>query len=80
MNISTGKQVDWARLACRFETARRRELMSCRIDKLWSGQGRDAEARKLLAPIYDEFTDGIDLPDLDDARGLLDRLGRPVSG
>jgi len=50
------------------------------LASLWSGQGRDAEARKLLAPIYDEFTDGIDLPDLDDARGLLDRLGRPVSG
>jgi predicted ATPase len=45
------------------------------LASLWSGQGRDAEARKLLAPIYDEFTDGIDLPDLDDARGLLDRLG-----
>jgi len=27
----------------------------------------------LLAPIYREFTDGIDLPDLDDARRLLDR-------
>jgi class 3 adenylate cyclase/tetratricopeptide (TPR) repeat protein len=50
------------------------------LASLWSTEGRDAEARKLLAPIYREFTDGIDLPDLDDARRLLDRLGRPVSG
>jgi DNA-binding winged helix-turn-helix (wHTH) protein/tetratricopeptide (TPR) repeat protein len=44
------------------------------LTSLWSTQGRDAEARKLLAPIYREFADGIDLPDLDDARQLLDRL------
>ena len=43
------------------------------LASLWSTQGRDADARKLLAPIYREFTDGIDLPDLDDARRLLDR-------
>jgi DNA-binding winged helix-turn-helix (wHTH) protein/tetratricopeptide (TPR) repeat protein len=41
---------------------------------LWNGEGRDVEARKLLAPIYAEFTDDIDLPDLNDARQLLDRL------
>ena len=44
------------------------------LTSLWSTQGRDAEARKLLAPIYREFADGIDLSDLDDARQLLDRL------
>ena len=47
------------------------------LASLWHTQGRDAEARKLLAPIYREFTEGVDLPDLDDARGLLDRLGHP---
>jgi predicted ATPase len=50
------------------------------LASLWSGEGRDTEARKLLAPIYGEFTDGIDLPDLDDARRLLESFGRPVSG
>jgi class 3 adenylate cyclase/tetratricopeptide (TPR) repeat protein len=50
------------------------------LASLWSTQGRDIEARKLLAPIYREFTDGIDLPDLDDARRLLESLGKPVSG
>ena len=41
---------------------------------LWDTEGRTVEARKLLAPIYSEFDDGIDLPDLNDARRLLDRL------
>ena len=50
------------------------------LASLWHTQGRDAEARKLLAPIYRAFTEGVDLPDLDDTRGLLDRLGTPVSG
>jgi predicted ATPase len=50
------------------------------LASLWSAQGRDTDARKLLAPIYREFTDGIDLPDLDDARGLLERVRKPVSG
>ncbi|WP_262047518.1 AAA family ATPase [Bradyrhizobium sp. Bra78] len=49
------------------------------LASLWSGEGRDTEARKLLAPIYRKFTEGIDLPDLDDARRLLDRLRKPVS-
>jgi class 3 adenylate cyclase/tetratricopeptide (TPR) repeat protein len=44
------------------------------LASLLNTEGRDAEARKLLAPIYSEFADGVNLPDLDDARRLLDRL------
>jgi predicted ATPase len=50
------------------------------LASLWHTEGRDAQARKLLAPIHSEFPDGIHLPDLNDARQLLDRLGRPASG
>ena len=50
------------------------------LASLWHTEGRDAEARKLLAPIHSEFTDGIHLPDLNDARQLLDRLRKPASG
>jgi DNA-binding winged helix-turn-helix (wHTH) protein/tetratricopeptide (TPR) repeat protein len=50
------------------------------LASLWSTQGRDTDARKLLAPIYREFTDGIDLPDLDDANRLLEHVRKPVSG
>jgi predicted ATPase len=37
-------------------------------------QGRRAEARDLLAPVYDWFTEGFDTPDLKEAKGLLDAL------
>ena len=32
------------------------------------------EARSLLAPIYDWFTEGFDTQDLKDAKALLDEL------
>jgi hypothetical protein len=38
-------------------------------------QGRHAEARELLAPVYRWFTEGFDTPDLKEATTLLDGLG-----
>jgi predicted ATPase len=38
-------------------------------------QGRYAEARDLLAPVYAWFTEGFDTPDLKEAKALLDELG-----
>ncbi|MEM7023349.1 MAG: adenylate/guanylate cyclase domain-containing protein [Pseudomonadota bacterium] len=38
-------------------------------------QGRQAEARELLAPIHGWFTEGLDTPDLKDAGALLNHLG-----
>ena len=43
---------------------------------LWREQGRRAEARDLLAPVYGWFTEGFDTPDLKEAKALLDGLGR----
>src|SRR5262249_38597156 len=40
-------------------------------------QGRRAEARDLLAPVYGWFTEGFDTPDLKDAKVLLDELATP---
>src|SRR5260370_5905292 len=37
-------------------------------------QGRHAEARDLLAPVYGWFTEGFDTPDLKEAKALLDEL------
>jgi hypothetical protein len=37
-------------------------------------QGQLAEARDLLASVYNWFTEGFDTPDLKDARALLDEL------
>jgi predicted ATPase len=41
---------------------------------LWGEQGRRAEARDLLAPIYSWFTEGFDTADLKDAKALLAEL------
>jgi len=37
-------------------------------------QGRRGEARDLLAPVYDWFTEGFDTPDLKEAKALLEAL------
>ena len=44
------------------------------LARLWHDQGRRAEARDLLAPVYGWFTEGLDTPDLQDARALLNEL------
>jgi class 3 adenylate cyclase/predicted ATPase len=44
------------------------------LSRLWQQQGKRAEARALLAPIYGWFTEGFDTADLQEARALLDEL------
>ena len=44
------------------------------LARLWRDQGKTAEARDLLAPIYKWFTEGFDTPDLIEAKALLDEL------
>ena len=44
------------------------------LARLWREQGRRGEARDLLAPVYDSFTEGFDTADLKDAKALLDEL------
>jgi len=44
------------------------------LARLWGEQGRRAEARELLAPVYGWFTEGFDTADLKEAKGLLDEL------
>jgi class 3 adenylate cyclase/predicted ATPase len=44
------------------------------LARLRRDQGRHAEARALLAPVYDWFTEGFDTPDLKEAKALLDEL------
>jgi predicted ATPase len=45
------------------------------LARLRRDQGRRAEARDLLAPVYGWFTEGFGTPDLKDAKALLDELG-----
>ena len=46
------------------------------LGRLWQQQGKRAAARELLAPIYGWFTEGFDTADLQDAKALLEELGR----
>jgi predicted ATPase len=49
-----------------------RAAMSLR--RLWQQQGKRAETRELLAPIYGWFTEGFDTKDLQEAKALLEIL------
>ena len=63
-----------------LDIARRQQAKSLELRaamslaRLWQGQGKHAEARQLLAPIYDWFTEGFDTADLREAKGLLEAL------
>jgi DNA-binding SARP family transcriptional activator/predicted ATPase len=67
-----------------IEVARRQQARSWELRattslaRLWQKQGRQEEARKVLAEIYEWFTEGFDTPDLIDAGALLDELTQAV--
>jgi predicted ATPase len=44
------------------------------LARLWGEQGRRAEARDLLAPIFGWFTEGFDTADLKEAKALVEEL------
>src|SRR5262249_33373833 len=62
------------------EVARRQQAKSLELravmslSRLWQQQGKRAEARALLAEIYDWLIEGFDTPDLKEAKVLLDEL------
>jgi adenylate cyclase len=44
------------------------------LARLWQAQGRTAAAHRALAKIYDWCTEGVDTPDLKEAKALLKAL------
>jgi class 3 adenylate cyclase/predicted ATPase len=50
------------------------------LARLHRDHGRCAEARGLLAPVYNWFTEGFDTQDLKEAKALLDELAPPACG
>jgi len=59
----------------RHQEAKSLELRAAMsLSRLWQQQGKRTEARALLAPIYDWFTEGFDTADLQEANALLDAL------
>jgi predicted ATPase len=65
-----------------LDVARRQEAKALELraamslSRLWQQQGKRAEARELLAPIYSWFTEGFDTADLQEARALLNELNK----
>ncbi len=48
-------------------------LATC-LARLWNSQGKLAEARDLLFPLYEWFTKGFDIVDLVEARAFLKKM------
>ena len=44
------------------------------LARLWQKQGQTTEARELLAPVYNWFTEGFDTKDLQEAKALIEEL------
>jgi predicted ATPase len=63
-----------------LDVARRQQAKSWELraamslSRLWQRQGKDTEARALLAPIFGWFTEGFDTVDLREASALLEAL------
>src|SRR5207253_9144725 len=63
-----------------LDVARRQEAKALELraamslSRLWQQQGKRAEARALLAPIYGWFTEGFDTADLQEAKALREEL------
>ena len=47
---------------------------SMSLARLWRDQGKVQQARELLAPVYNWFTEGFDTLDLKEAKALLEEL------
>ena len=59
----------------RRQSAKLLELRaSISLARLWCKQGKRGEARDLLAPIYNWFTEGLGTPVLEEAKALLEEL------
>jgi predicted ATPase len=70
-----GAEFQHATPVARVQSAKLWELRaSTSLARLRRDQGRHAEARDLLAPVYGWFTEGFDTPDLKQAKALLDEL------
>ena len=63
--------LDWARCQGALSWELR---CATSLARLWRDQARSKQARALLAPVYDRFTEGFDTADLKTAKALIDEL------
>jgi adenylate cyclase len=59
----------------RHQSAKSLELRATMsLARLWQQQGKKAEARQMLAEVYNWFTEGLDTKDLQEAKAFLEEL------
>jgi len=64
-----------ARIVAKRQNAKFWEVRAATsLARLWRDQGKRTEARDILAPVYNWFTEGFDTANLKDAKALLDEL------
>ncbi len=69
------RSYDRAIAVARSQSAKLFQLRaSVSLARLWRDQGKHAEARYRVSPIYNWFTEGFDAPDLKDAKALLNEF------
>jgi predicted ATPase len=75
-NLDEGQASLWQAIRiAQAQQAKSLELRAARdLARLWGEQGRRAQARDLLSPVYGWFTEGFDTADLKEAKALLDKL------
>ena len=77
-NAAAGAAEHWFNTAIAEARALGMRLMELRaansLARLWQSQDKRHEARELLAPIYNWFTEGFDTKDLKEAKVMLDEL------
>jgi predicted ATPase len=61
-------------VACRQQATSYELRAATSLARLWQQQGKRGEAYDLLAPVYNWFTEGFDIADLQEAKALLDTL------
>ena len=73
--VKAGARFERAFAVARQQQAKSWELRAAMsMARLWRDQGKQNEARELLAPVYGWFTEGFDTRDLKEAKALLDQL------
>jgi predicted ATPase/DNA-binding winged helix-turn-helix (wHTH) protein len=70
-DVTFREALDWAR---RLDALSWELRCATSLARLWRDQTRSNEARELLAPVYDRFTEGFDTADLKAAKALLEDL------
>ena len=61
-------------IACEQEARSLQLRATTSLGRLWNNQGKANDARQLLIPLYEWFTEGFNTPDLIEAKALLGEL------